>query len=114
MSFTNKEVETIKETYLAALSSGEAASAVKSLAESLNRTERSIIAKLSAMKVYVAKERTSKLTGEKPKTKQSYVKDIELILECKPLSGLEKAPKQTLIYLKDQVEEWLGPLPDSN
>jgi len=67
---------------------------VKQLATELNRTEKSIIGKLSKEKVYKRQGYVSKL-GEKPITKEEMRKLLEVHLSIN-LEGLEKSPKQTL------------------
>jgi hypothetical protein len=80
------------------------------LASELGKTEKSIIGKLVNLALYVPKVKASKVTGEAIKTKASYAKDIEKILEVE-LPDLDKAPKTTLVKLLTSVEGWLG---DSN
>ena len=67
---------------------------------------RSIIAKLSKMGIYVSKVRQSKVTGNKPETKEQIVAKIEKrfgVLESE-FMGLEKAPKLVLVkLLKNKV-----------
>ena len=81
--------------------------AIAAIATVLGKSEKSIIGKLSREEVYVPKVKVSKVTGDKPKTKQMYVTEIENILEVK-LEGLEKAPKNTLVAMLTAVTEWLG------
>jgi len=63
--------------------------------------KRSIIAKLSKMGIYVSKAKMSKLTGNKPETKEQLVGRIETRFDIIPGSwiGLEKAPKMVLLAL---------------
>jgi len=63
--------------------------------------KRSIVAKLSKMGVYISKARVSKLTGNKPETKEQLVTKIEKRFSVGEGSwiGLEKAPKMVLIQL---------------
>ncbi len=60
----------------------------------LNKTRKSVIAKLSKEGVYITKRYTTK-RGEDVITKLQIVRQIEAILDC-TLSDLEKAPKTTL------------------
>ena len=69
---------------------------------------RSIIAKLSKMKIYKPKERISKLTGEIPRTKDQLVKDLAIQMRCRleELLGLEKAPKLVILkILKEYIKK---------
>jgi len=70
---------------------------VKALAETLGKTERSVIAKLSREGVYVKQEYTNK-AGEKPAKKDALVGEIAEAMHVNEdaLEGLEKAPKQVL------------------
>ena len=82
---------------------------VKYLATKLQKTEKSVISKLSVEGVYKREIYTSK-TGETPITKADIVADIcsYLELEVEDLLGLEKAPKQALKRLELAVQEWFG------
>lgn len=82
--------------------------AIVDIAAQLDKSEKSIIGKLVNERIYIPKVKASKVTGEAMKTKASYVKDIESILEIAELKDLDKAPKTTLVLLKDTLEGWLG------
>ncbi len=76
----------------------------------LNKTRKSVIAKLSKEGVYITKRYTTK-RGENTITKLQLVRKIEKILDTK-LSDLEKTPKTTLkvllmelSYMNDIVKE---------
>ena len=101
--YTIKEVATLKEMY------GDGSTAdLDAIASKLQRSKRSIIAKLVNLELYKPIAKISKVTGEAPKTKAAYVKEIEVILDVEELKDLDKAPKQTLIKLKEALEEWFG------
>ena len=74
---------------------------VQELATLLNKTERSIIGKLSRMGIYQKKVYVTK-SGEKPISKLELRSEIEKVLGC-TLEGLEKAPKSTLAKLKAAI-----------
>ncbi len=95
--YTIKEEAQLKEYYT------EQNLSVEQIAQMLGKPSKSVIAKLSLMKVYNKIERVSKVTGAAPKTKKEFVRDICEILEIDSLLGLDKAPKQTLIKLKDSL-----------
>jgi len=99
--YTVKETAALKEDYASGVSIAE-------IAKELDKPEKSIIGKLVSEGVYVPKVKASKVTGEAIKTKASYVKDIEKILEVTEFKDLDKAPKNTLVLLKDTLEGWLG------
>jgi hypothetical protein len=77
---------------------------VENLADSLEKSIKSIIGKLSREGVYVKAEYMSK-TGQRPVTKKQMVTLIaqELVGDSDKLMGLEKAPKSDLKYLLDLV-----------
>ena len=75
------------------------------VASNAGKSEKSVIAKLSTLKVYIKTERPSKITGDKPKTKAAFVKDICNYLNTKELPGLDKAPKTTLIKICDLLSQ---------
>ena len=76
---------------------------VEKLAEELEKSIISIIGKLSREGVYKKTEYTTK-TGEKPITKSQLVQELEELLEC-DLKGLEKAPKNCLVAIRNAIGE---------
>lgn len=81
---------------------------IKRLAQELNKSEKSIIGKLSKENVYEKRVYRSK-SGELPVTKKELVANLSSLVGANPerLQGLEKAPKLELKYLIQQVEETL-------
>lgn len=77
---------------------------IQQLMSTFQKSEQSIIAKLSVEKVYKPKIRLSSVTGNKPKTKLEYVANIENTLNLE-LKGLEKAPKTVLVKLISHLSE---------
>lgn len=77
---------------------------VEELANSLGKSKKSIIGKLSREGVYRREAYVSK-TGEKPITKIEIVANIadHLGLESSDLAGLEKSPKEALRILERSV-----------
>ena len=77
---------------------------VEELAETLGKSKKSIIGKLSREGVYRREAYVSK-TGEKPITKIEIVEQIaeHLDLESTDLMGLEKSPKEALRRLEKAV-----------
>lgn len=67
------------------------------LAAKFNRTERSIIAKLTSEKVYVSK----KVKAERSKTKAELITEIEDALGLDPtiLASLDKGSRESLVAL---------------
>jgi len=99
--YSIKDEELMRKTYITDASQEERDEAVLDLAEQLGNTKRSIIAKLSKMRIYKSKARTSKVTGGKAETKEQLVRRIEerLGYELEEFEGLEKAPKLVLLKL---------------
>ena len=79
---------------------------VDKLAETLNKSIKSIIGKLSREGVYQKAIYKTK-TGEVPITKAEIIIDIAETLDAngERLKGLEKAPKQELKYLYSIVKD---------
>ena len=88
--------------YQGATTTEERSEVVQTYVEKWGKPERSIIAKLSKMKVYVPKERVSSVTGGPARTKEQIVKDIARLIKVEPyeLSGMEKSPKLALQKVK--------------
>ena len=81
---------------------------IKRLAQELNKSEKSIIGKLSKENVYEKRVYRSK-SGELPVTKKELVANLSSLISADPerLQGLEKAPKLELKYLIQQLEDTL-------
>ena len=75
---------------------------VDELAQTLNKSIKSIIGKLSREGVYQKAIYRTK-TGELPMTKGEIIVNIAELLDCdySKIAGLEKSPKQDLKYLLD-------------
>jgi hypothetical protein len=79
---------------------------VDNLAEALGKSPRSIIAKLSSMKIYVTPPRTTK-SGKAIIKKETLVERINALLEIDAPS-LVKANKLDLEKMLKAVEDWTG------
>ena len=77
---------------------------VRALAETYEKTTKSIIGKLSREGVYQKSSYTTK-TGAKPITKGEIVAEIADKLELDPetVAGLEKSPKAALVLVRDAI-----------
>ena len=100
MNYTETQTKYIVEEY----SRKPTRITVERLASELEKSEKSIIGKLSREGVYRRSVYKTK-TGENPVTKEQLVRDIEdaLGFNVEDLTGLEKAPKQVLKQLRDEV-----------
>jgi hypothetical protein len=81
---------------------------VNTIAKSFGKSERSVIAKLSNMKIYVAPPKTTK-SGSPIVKKSTLVEHIGALLEDS-FPSLEKANKIDLEKLLVRIEEWTGPI----
>ncbi len=99
--YTKEETEKLIKDYLDAEDKKEV---VTLLAEELGKSTKSIIGKLSREGVYVKQTYVSK-TGDPPVTKLELVAKLAEAnhLELKRLEGLDKAPKNALKYLVQEL-----------
>lgn len=101
MKYTKEQDDEMYSKYKAAEDADARSLVVVTLAKKWDKPTRSIIAKLSKMGIYISKANISKVTGNKPETKEQIVTRIEKkwnVLEG-TFIGLEKAPKLVLITL---------------
>ena len=99
---TNYDEDTINDI-LDTYTSAPARFTVDALAEKHNKTARSVIAKLSALGVYVKPAAVTK-AGEPIIKKEVYIQEIQSVLKME-LASLEKMTKNDLIKLRDAVSE---------
>ena len=100
VNYTPEVTATIVDTYQA----NPNMDTVRELAETFEKTTKSIIGKLSREGVYQKASYTTK-TGAKPITKGEIVAQIsdQLNLDEQAVAGLEKAPKAALVAVRDAV-----------
>tara|TARA_Y100000766_G_C18837831_1_gene571409 strand:- start:164 stop:502 length:339 start_codon:yes stop_codon:yes gene_type:complete len=101
-NYTSEQVEQMIEAY----QSNPSRETVDKLAESLDKSVKSIIGKLSREGVYQKQVYKTK-TGEVPMTKQEIVVMMAEVLgiDSSKIMGLEKAPKQDIKFLSEVVSE---------
>jgi len=99
MNYTEDDTANIVQQYM----DNPTRETVNRLAEVYNKSARSIIGKLAKEGVYRRVEYRTK-TGEIPVTKLEIVEDIQSQLGCETLTGLEKAPKETLKILLENIQ----------
>lgn len=97
----------LKEEYLAAETTAQREAVIREYVEKWDKSEHSIRAKLSKMKIYKPKNPVSKLTGEKAQTKEQLVRRIAELcgVTTNIFDGLEKGPKLALIAIIRKLEE---------
>jgi len=99
MNYTEDDTASIVSAYM----ENPTRATVDMLADKYNKSARSIIGKLAKEGVYRRVEYRTK-TGEVPVTKLELVEDIQSQLGCEALTGLEKAPKETLKILLENIQ----------
>lgn len=101
INYTEQQVEFMVDEYTA----NPSRETVEKLSETLNKSIKSIIGKLSREGVYRKTVYTTK-TGEKPITKLELVEQIaeNLGVDTTALAGLEKAPKSALKIIRGEYE----------
>jgi len=79
---------------------------VAQIAEQIGASEKSVIAKLSSIGIYVKKAYTNK-RGEVPVSKDVYIERIGSLLDIDRtvLDSLEKVTKQALILIEARIKE---------
>ena len=104
VNYTEEQVELMKEQY----TRNPSRETVENLAETLDKSIKSIIGKLSREGVYKKTVYKTK-TGEDPETKKEIVESIAdtLDIDYEPVAGLEKSPKAALKILRSGINECL-------
>lgn len=100
--YTSELAEEIKNAYLGGAS-------ILDLSQKYDIPEKSIIAKLSSLKVYVRKVYTNKM-GEPPIKKEKYIEQIAALLgvNVDRVGSLEKVNKDVLKLLRDVLRDCYG------
>lgn len=104
INYTEKQVEHMVEEY----TNNPCRETVENLAETLDKSIKSIIGKLSREGVYKKTVYKTK-TGEDPETKKEIVEDLAGLLDLQyiQVAGLEKSPKASLKILREAIYECL-------
>ena len=104
INYTEKQVEHMVEEY----TNNPCRETVENLAETLDKSIKSIIGKLSREGVYKKTVYKTK-TGEAPETKKEIVEDLAGLLDLQyiQVAGLEKSPKASLKILREAIYECL-------
>ena len=104
VNYTPEQVDLMKEQY----TKNPSRETVENLAETLDKSIKSIIGKLSREGVYRKTVYKTK-TGEDPETKKEIVESIAntLDIDYEPVAGLEKSPKAALKVLRSGINECL-------
>lgn len=107
VNYTAEQEARLMEVYTPSASQAERVAQVKALAEEMGKSTRSVIAKLTVLKVYVPKEYVTK-KNEAPVRKEALVAVVEEMVGTE-LNGLEKATKATLnaliVALRGKAQE---------
>ena len=104
VNYTPEQVDLMKEQY----TKNPSRETVENLAETLDKSIKSIIGKLSREGVYRKTVYKTK-TGEDPETKKEIVESNAdtLDIDYEPVAGLEKSPKAALKILRSGINECL-------
>ena len=104
VNYTPEQVDLMKEQY----TKNPSRETVENLAETLDKSIKSIIVKLTREGVYRKTVYKTK-TGEDPETKKEIVESIAdtLDIDYEPVAGLEKSPKAALKLLRSGINECL-------
>ena len=104
VNYTPDQVNMMKAEY----TSNPSRETVEKLAETLDKSIKSIIGKLSREGVYKKTVYKTK-TGETPETKKEIVVEVAnwLDIEYQTVAGLEKSPKAALKILRSGINECL-------
>ena len=104
VNYTPEQVDLMKEQY----TKNPSRETVENLAETLDKSIKSIIGKLSREGVYRKTVYKTK-TGEDPETKKEIGESIAdtLDIDYEPVAGLEKSPKAALKLLRSGINECL-------
>ena len=104
VNYTEEQVDLMKEQY----TKNPSRETVENLAETLDKSIKSIIGKLSREGVYKKTVYKTK-TGEDPETKKEIVEDLAGLLDLQYIQvpGLEKSPKASLKTLREAIYECL-------
>ena len=104
VNYTPEQVDLMKAQY----TKNPSRETVENLAETLDKSIKSIIGKLSREGVYRKTVYKTK-TGEDPETKKEIVESIAdtLDIDYEPVAGLEKSPKAALKLLRSGINECL-------
>jgi len=103
MAYSKKDTKYLTEEYLKLIETMPSIEVVNKLCIALNRTPKSIIAKLSKEGVYHKQGYRDK-RGAVPIKKSEIVDQISEVFGC-TFIGLDKAPKLTLLALLDLVRD---------
>ena len=100
VNYTPEQVDLMKEQY----TKNPSRETVENLAETLDKSIKSIIGKLSREGVYRKTVYKTK-TGEDPETKKEIVQELAERLEVsyEAIAGLEKSPKAALKILRSAI-----------
>ena len=102
VNYTQEQVEMMKQSYI----DNPSRETVEKLSETLDKSIKSIIGKLSREGVYKKTVYKTK-TGESPITKKEIVEQIAelLLIDYGLVAGLEKSPKADLKILRSAIDD---------
>lgn len=107
VKYTNDQETELISGYQACNTDDDREKYIEIYATKHSKSRRSVIAKLSKLGIYIARKQTSKVTGDKPQTKEQILGTIALKLgmNVQQLEGMQKSPKLALQNLLKRVSE---------
>lgn len=98
------------EAYAEGKTDEERVQILENLSVETGRQVKSIRAKLVSLGVYIKVKPVSKVTGDKPETKETIVSGIARLLDVAPamFESLDNATKKTLCALRDSIKAELA------
>lgn len=105
LKYTKMQEEELRTTYTTFTTHSEREEYIERFMSKHNKTKRSVVAKLSKMRIYINRPKTSKVTGDIPETKKQMLDKIAFALGINPekLEGMDKSPKLALLNLLKRV-----------
>ena len=110
VNYSPELTATIVEAYAKGNTDAERLDILKRLERETGREVKSIRAKLVSLGVYIKVKPVSKVTGDKPETKETIVSGIARLLDVAPasLESLDNATKKSLYALREGINSELA------
>ena len=110
VNYTPEQAARLVEAYAEGSTDEERLAIMANLSAEFKRDVKSIRAKLVSLGVYVKVSPVSKITGDKPETKETIVTGIARLLDVAPatLESLDNATKKTLYALREGINAELA------
>jgi hypothetical protein len=106
VNYTPEQAAELVEAYAKGKTDADRVEILEQLSAKTGRPVKSIRAKLVSLGAYVKVKPVSKVTGDKPETKETIVSGIARLLDVGPdtFGSLENATKKALCNLRDSIK----------